>query len=84
MRYIEKDKMWYVKSICDVIMIAIFMICLIGFVITFVISLSYRIIAGNPIAVVVSNTMGWFMGIGLMNFLIMISYDSDWRRDYER
>ena len=87
-RYIGIDWKWKVKSICEVIMIAIFMACLAGFLISFV---SMIILLPKVIGTSIhenlypwlNNLMGWSICVGLVNFLFMISCDKDWRRDYE-
>jgi len=68
--------MWYVNSIIEIILTLIFLICLIGFVITFVgIFFLYQ-------KLWLSNIMGWSVGIGIINILFILSYDIDWRRGY--
>lgn len=74
--YVGIDARWYIKSTIEVIQIGIFVICLIGFVVGFIAMWFNQ----KPW---VSNTMGWSMGVGVVNVLFMVSADSRWRDDYE-
>lgn len=74
--YIGKDFMWYAKSILEAIMIFIFIVCLIGFIIS-IISLCF---CQKPW---VNILMGWSFGIGFVNSLFIISSEKDWRVWYE-
>ena len=83
----QKDLMWYIKSVTEAIQIFVFLICAIGFIITFLIMLcTLPEVWGKPISYnpdsVIGDIMGWCVGIGLVNFLFLISRDKDWRRDY--
>jgi len=81
MRIREKDIMWYIKSTCEIIMMVIFIICLIGFVSSFCVSLFYHMITNNTMKIA-HIIMAWSICVGLFNFTILISCDKDWRRDY--
>ncbi len=70
----EKDTMWYVKSITDIIILLIFMVCLVGFIGSW-----FVFIWNKELANVV---MGWSVGVGFFNLLILVSCDKEWRRDY--
>ncbi len=83
----QKDTMWHIKTWIEVIQIFIFMVCLIGFVGSFIIMLvSIPVIWEKPISYQplpwLNCVMAWSMGIGLPNFLCMLSCDKEWRRDY--
>ena len=73
--YVNLDFMWYFKTITDVIQALIFIVCLIGFVVTFIIMWFNN-------SVWVSNIMGWSVCVGFINGLFMISRDRRWREDY--
>jgi len=75
-RYVNKDITWHIKTWVEAIQIFILMVCLIGFVGTFVIMWAYP----KPLVQLV---MALSFCIGLLNFLIMLSSDKDWRDDYE-
>ena len=70
----EKDIMWYLKSIFETTMIIIFMICLIGFIISWVFMIWNKNLANN--------IMGFSVCIGFVNLLFMMSFDKDWRTEY--
>jgi uncharacterized membrane protein len=70
----RKNIMWHIKSICEIAMILIFIVCLMGFIGSLFILIWNRILANN--------IMGWSVGIGFVNFLFLISCDKDWRQDY--
>lgn len=75
MRTIDKDFMYYVKSITEVVMILLFIICLIVFIVSWIVFIWNKEVANIM--------MGWSMGIGFVNLLSTISWDSRWREDYE-
>jgi len=74
--YIDKDIMWYVKSIIEAFQILILIICLI----VFFASWWFVLMCNNKL--VSNNMMGWSVCVGLVNFLIMVSCDKEWREDY--
>ena len=87
-RYVDKDKMWYIKTWVEAIQILIFMVCLIGTVVSFVFLLiAFPMVVGKPISYQpfpwLNTLMAWSVCAGLLNFLIMLSCDKEWRRDYE-
>lgn len=87
-RYVDKDKMWYIKTWVETIQISIFMVCLIGTVISFIVLIvAFPIVWGKPISYQpipwLNNLMGWSVCVGLVNFLLMLSCDKNWRDDYE-
>jgi len=73
--YVNKDRMWYTKTWVEAIQVLIFMVCLIGFIVSW-----FVLIWDNEIA---STIMGFSVGIGAFNFLAMLSANSRWREDYE-
>ena len=72
---INKDIMWYVKSIIEAIMLFIFMACLIGFIASLVIMFFCQKEWVNIL-------MGCSVCIGVVNSLFLFSCDKEWRRDY--
>ncbi len=74
-RYIDKDTMWNIKSTIEAIQIFVFIVCLIGFIVAFLVMWFSQ-------ARWVSDLIGWSMAIGLINFLFLISCDYDWRENY--
>ena len=73
--YVGKDAMWHIKSVFEIICILIMIICIFVFI-------------GSWVALIwsksVANTMlGSSICFGLLNFVVIISCDKDWRRDYE-
>ncbi len=83
----QKDTIYHIKTVIEIIHILIALICVIGFVGGFIIVLVFiPMIWGKPIGYQplpwLNYVMGWSMGIGLSNFLIMLSCDKEWRRDY--
>lgn len=87
-RYVDKDKMWYVKTWVEIIQIFIFMVCLMGTVASFIILIvMFFMVVGKPLSYQpfpwLNNLMAWSVCVGLVNFLIMLSCDKNWRDDYE-
>ena len=72
----EKNTMWYIKSTCEIAMIFIFIICLIGFISSWFVMIWNKVLSNN--------IMGWSVCVGLVNLLFLISCDKDWRQDYMR
>jgi len=71
-----KNIMWYIKSIIEIIQIALFFICGIVFIIAFFFSCFLENTAW------ISNILGFSMCIGILNFVCMLSCDKRWREDY--
>jgi len=71
----QKDFMWYLKSIIETTMVVIFMSCLIGFFVSWIIMIWDKNMANN--------IMGFSVCIGLVNFLFILSFDKDWRTEYQ-
>ena len=69
----NKDIMYYIKGIYEVIMILTLIICAIGSIFCYIAA-----VFGYQWPCV----FGWFVGIGFVNLLIMLSVDANWRRDY--
>jgi len=85
--YIDKDIMWYVKSIIEAFLILILIVCLIGFVAGVIsIIIAIPLTWGKPLSYYpypwLNNVMVWSVCIGFVNFLIMVSCDKEWREDY--
>jgi len=83
----QKDIMWYIKSVLEAIMIFVFIVCLIGFVATLIIMVvGIPMVWGKPISYHpfpwFNQLAGWSICIGLINLVVMISYERYWRRDY--
>lgn len=83
----QKDIMWHIKAWSEAIQIFIFLVCLIGFIASFIIMMfDIPDVWGKPITYRPhswsTDLMGWCMSVGLINFLFLISRDKDWRRDY--
>ena len=70
----QKDKMWHVKTVCEIIMAAIMILCWIGF------AISCLLLATNED--LANNIMGCSVCIGIVNFLVMVSRDNNWRLEY--
>jgi hypothetical protein len=70
----QKDFMWYVKSTFEAILIFIFMVCLIGFVVSLFIPIWSKEIANI--------VMGLSVSIGVFNGFFLVAWDSRWRQDY--
>jgi len=62
----NKNILYYLKRIAEIIMIFIFFICLIGFF--------------SSIFMRAGNLMGYSASIGLLNFLFMAAWEWDWRK----
>ena len=87
-RYINKDAMWYIKSIYETILIGISCICFIGFVVGMIfVIISIPMIWNKPISYHpypwLLGLMSWSIGIGLANMLFMLCFDKRWRDDYK-
>jgi hypothetical protein len=83
----EKNTIWYAKSTIEAIMIGIACICLLGLIVGVIfMAISFPMILGKPISYHpfpwLNDLMGWSVCIGFINFLFMISWEKDWRRDY--
>ncbi len=70
-----KDTRWHIKSIAEIVLILIFIVCLIGFLASWVVMIWNKEIAGHII--------GFSVVIGIFNLLVIVSCDKDWRKDYE-
>jgi hypothetical protein len=87
-RYIDKDAMWYIKSIIEAIQVFIALICFIGFVVGMLfVFIAIFMVWNKPIGYQpfpwVQHVLAWCIPIGLVNILFMISSDSRWREGYE-
>ena len=86
-RYINKDWKWKVKSIFEVIVILIAVICFFGFVagmicVVVLIPFVWGTSTINPYPWL-NHLLAWSICVGLFNLLIILSCDKEWRREYE-
>lgn len=86
--YVNKDIMWYVKSIVEAILILIMTICLVGFVVGMIfVLIAIPMVWGKPLSYQpfpwLNCVMAWSICVGLVNLLFLFSLENDWRDHYE-
>jgi hypothetical protein len=86
--YVNKDAMWYIKSIFEAILILIGTVCFLGFVIGMIfVLIGIPMVWGKPLSY---HPFPWLnmvlavsICVGLVDILFLISFDSHWREEYE-
>lgn len=83
----QKDFMWYAKSTTEAIMLGIGLVCFLGFIVGMIfVFIGIPMVWNKPISYQpfpwLNYLLAWSICPGLVNLLIILSCDKEWRQDY--